>query len=252
LADAWPSTGPSVLWTRPLGQGYSAFTAADDRVFTQYQTLSGQYVACLSADTGATIWEYRYDWPYEAGGVYPGPRATPTLDARRIYFAGPSGLVGCLTWDGQPLWEVDTKKKFSGRGTDFGYSCSPVVHQGLVLLPVGGPGAGMVALDARDGSTRWQSGDDAASYMPAFPISVAGRWQVIGYFENALAAFDEEVGQLLWRRELSQGYDEHAAWPVYVEPNLWISAPFRWGSSLLKLSAGDAVDATEVWHSRLL
>ena len=94
LADAWPSTGPPVLWTRPLGQGYSAFTAADDRIFTQYQTLSGQYVVCLSAETGETVWEYRYDWPYEAGGVYPGPRATPTLDGRRIYFAGPSGLVG--------------------------------------------------------------------------------------------------------------------------------------------------------------
>src|SRR5262249_46662484 len=44
LANAWPSTGPPVLWTRPLGQGYSAFTASEDRIFTQYQTLGGQYV----------------------------------------------------------------------------------------------------------------------------------------------------------------------------------------------------------------
>src|SRR5262249_40931209 len=157
-------------------------------------------------------WEYRYDWPYEAGGVYPGPRATPTLDGRRVFFAGPSGLVGCLTWDGQPVWQVDTRKKFSGRGTDFGYSCSPVLHKGLVLLPVGGRGAGMGALDARDGSTRWQSGNDTASYMPALPIVVAGRCQVVAYFENALAAFDDEDGRLLWHKDLSQGYDEHAAW----------------------------------------
>jgi outer membrane protein assembly factor BamB len=68
LADLWPSDGPPVLWTRVLGQGYSAFTAAEDRVFTQYQTLAGQYVVCLDARTGETIWEYRYDWPYEAAG----------------------------------------------------------------------------------------------------------------------------------------------------------------------------------------
>jgi hypothetical protein len=100
LANSWPSEGPPVLWNRPLGQGYSAFTAAGNRVFTQYQTLGGQYVICLNADTGQTLWEYRYDWPYEAGGVYPGPRATPTLADGGVYFAAPSGMVGCLSWEG--------------------------------------------------------------------------------------------------------------------------------------------------------
>ncbi|HEY3967877.1 MAG TPA: PQQ-binding-like beta-propeller repeat protein [Planctomycetaceae bacterium] len=251
LADAWPAAGPPVLWHRPLGQGYSSFTAAGNRLFTQYQTLSGQYVACLSADTGATIWEYHYDWPYEAGGLYPGPRATPTLYGGRVYFTAPSGLVGCLTWDGSLVWQVATREKFAGKGADFGYSCSPTVVDGLVILPVGGKGASMVALDARDGSTRWQGGDDSASYTPALPISVAGRKQVIGYLENALAAFDQADGRLLWRMELSQGYDEHAAWPIFVEPHLWIAAPFKWGSSLLDLSETETLPAT-AWHVPLL
>jgi outer membrane protein assembly factor BamB len=252
LADDWPSTGPPVLWTRTLGQGYSAFVAAEDRILTQYQSLAGQFVICLNADTGETIWEYRYDWPYEVGGVYPGPRATPTINGRRIYFAAPSGLVGCLSWDGKPEWQVATREKFGGKGADFGYSCSPTVDDGVVLLPVGGVGAAMVALDALDGSTCWQSGDDAASYMPALPVTVEGHRQVIGYFENSLCGFDRDDGRLLWRREQSQGYDEHAAWPVYVEPHLWISAPFRWGSTLLRLSGGEPAAAAEIWHSNLL
>ena len=28
IADAWPDVGPPVLWTRELGQGYSAFVSA--------------------------------------------------------------------------------------------------------------------------------------------------------------------------------------------------------------------------------
>jgi outer membrane protein assembly factor BamB len=252
LADSWPSAGPPVLWHRPLGEGYSAFTAAGDRAFTQYQTVSGQYLACLAADTGEAIWEYRYDWPYEVGGMYPGPRATPTLSGGRVYFAAPSGLVACLTWDGRLVWEIKTREKFAGKGADFGYSCSPTVVDGLVLVPVGGAGTAMVALDARDGSTKWQSGDDSASYTPAFPIVVEGHKQVVGYLENALACFDQDDGRLLWRKELSQGYDEHAAWPIYVEPFLWISAPFRWGSGLYKLSGGTAAQIEEVWHTNLL
>ncbi len=55
LADQWPEDGPPVLWTRPLGQGYSAFVAVGERVFTQTQTLTGQYVVCLDADSGETI-----------------------------------------------------------------------------------------------------------------------------------------------------------------------------------------------------
>jgi len=251
LADSWPSDGPPVLWNRPLGQGYSAFTALGNRVFTQYQTLAGQYLVCLNADTGETIWEYGYDWPYEAGGVYPGPRATPTLAEGCVYFAGPSGLVGCLSWEGELVWSVETKEQFHGKGADFGYACSPTVHDGLVLLPVGGPGAAVVALDARDGSTKWQAGDDAASYTPVLPITINGHRQVVAYLENALVCFDHDRGRLLWRLELSQGYDEHAAWPIYEEPTLWISAPFRWGSSLMKLSA-DGAAPEAIWHSERL
>jgi hypothetical protein len=69
IADAWPVDGPSVLWTCELGQGYSAFVAVADagdgdvntagagpaRVFTQAQTLAGQVVLCLNAET---IWSY--------------------------------------------------------------------------------------------------------------------------------------------------------------------------------------------------
>jgi hypothetical protein len=50
LADRWPAEGPPVLWSRELGQGYSAFIAWDQCVATQYQHLSGQYLICMEAD----------------------------------------------------------------------------------------------------------------------------------------------------------------------------------------------------------
>jgi|GEM_PF-4355246 len=63
IADSWPEEGPPVLWTRELGQGYSAFVAEGDYVYTQGQSLTGQYLYCLEADTGNTVWQYKYDWP---------------------------------------------------------------------------------------------------------------------------------------------------------------------------------------------
>ena len=237
IISAWPAEGPPVLWTRELGQGYSSFIAWDDRIATQYQTLQGQYVVCLNADTGHTIWEHRYDWPYDPAGVYPGPRATPTLWNQAIYFASPAGLVACLDANtGKQKWSVELTQVFGGDVTGFGYSCSPTVVDGLVLLPLGCPGASMVALDAATGKVRWKAGDEPGSYAPAYPISLDGRPLVLGYLENALVCHDLASGELLWAHKLSDGYDEHSSWPLYQEPHLWISSPFRAGCELLQLS----------------
>ena len=187
LAERWPAEGPPVLWTLPLGQGYSSFAAWDDRAATQYQTLGGQYVVCLDAESGRVIWRHRYGLPYDPAGVYPGPRATPTYAEGRIYFVSPAAELGCLdARSGRPLWSVDLNQRFGTRGTEFGYACSPTVVAGKVVLPVGGPQASLVALDARDGSLVWKAGQDAASYTPAYPITFQGRRLVLGYLRNAL------------------------------------------------------------------
>ncbi|MGE3407181.1 MAG: PQQ-binding-like beta-propeller repeat protein [Pirellulales bacterium] len=251
LAQAWPDAGPPVLWVQPLGAGYSGFVAEGERVYTQRQSLAGQFVVCLDANTGENVWEYRYGLPYEPLGLYPGPRATPTLSGGRIYFAGTDGLVGCLNGQGGLLWSVELYQRFSGQPPGFGYACSPVVADGLVYLPVGVRGASLVALEDSTGQTAWQAGDDAASYSPVYPIVLEGRRIILGYMENALVAHDARDGTVLWRNELSHGYDEHSAWPIYREPHLWISGPFRAGSQLMQLNAVGQ-PPRDVWKKPLL
>ncbi len=251
LVDTWPEEGPPVLWTLPLGQGYSSFIAWEDRVATQFQTLAGQFVICLEAESGREVWRYRYGLPFDPVGVYPGPRATPTYAGGAIYFSTPGGVVGCLdARSGRRRWSVDLVKRFGTRGTDFGYSCSPTVVEEMVVLPIGGSGASMVAPEAPNGSLVWQAGDDPASYTPAYPITFQGQSLILGYMQNALVCHDLATGELVWRHELSVGYDEHSAWPIYSEPDLWISGPFQGGSKLLRLT-GDSVQPVATIRSSL-
>ncbi len=256
LAENWPKQGPPVLWVKDLGQGYSAFVAQGKRVYTQAQTLQGQYVYCLDSRNGKTLWRYRYDWPYELAGVYPGPRATPTLAKGRLLFAGPNGLIGCLdAASGKHLWSRNVIKDFQGDGgTGFGYSCSPTVVDELVLLPVGGSGASLVALNLSNGKTVWASGDQPASYNPAMPITRNHRQLVVGYLENSLVIHDLKTGKILLEHEMTQGYDEHSAWPIYREPYLWIAAPFQSGSQLFEVPADLNKNRSlkNIWRSRTL
>lgn len=243
LADSWPPEGPPMLWTREIGRGYSSLTIVGNRVFTQSQTLTTQRVLALNADSGQTVWEYPYEWPYDPGGMYPGPRSTPTISNGRLYFASPDGLVGCLrTTDGRPLWSQNVKDKFDGRGAEFGYSCSPLIEDGKVILPVGGPTASMVALNAATGATLWTSGKAPASYCSAMPITFRGNRQIIAFLQNELAAFDPNTGRQLWRREYSRGYDEHSNFLLYDDPYLRSMQPFRAGSDLFKLENASAND----------
>lgn len=254
VVDSWPVDGPPVLWTRELGEGYSGFAVVQGRAYTQIQSLAGQYVVCLDAETGTELWRYRYDSPWKIASTYPGPYATPTWYHGRIYFASPSGLVGCVDGvTGQPFWSVNVVKKFSGRGTDFGYACTPLVEDGRVILPVGGEGASVVALNAEDGATVWTSGNNHASYCPAFPIRFRGQPQIVAFLRNSLVGLEPKTGRQLWRQALSADYDEHSAWPLYSEPHLFIASPFRAGAQLFRLQQeGDRTIIRPVWTNRQL
>lgn len=254
IAESWPKGGPPVLWRIELGDGYSGFAAAGSRLYTQYQSLAGQRVVCLDADTGERIWRRRYGYPWQPDSDWPGPMATPTVSAGKVYFAGAFGLVGCLdAQSGRLLWSVNITEKFEGEGTEYGYACSPLVEDGRVYLPVGGKGAAVVALSAEDGSVVWQSGDYVASYSPAYPITVGGRRQIVTYLRNDVVAFDAKTGRELWSYPWSKGYDEHAAWPVYEEPYLLTASAFRQGAKVLRLGAGaEGATADLVWKSKEL
>ena len=119
-------------------------------------------------------------------------------------------------------------------------------------MPVGGAAASMVVLDSNTGEVKWKSGSSSASYTPALPIEVDGHAQVIGFMEHDLVAFDLESGKQLWRQKLSRGYDEHSAWPIFDEPNLWTAAPFQAGSQLLELSGGEAAAMKMVRQSPVM
>lgn len=236
LDDAWPEEGPTVLWSRDIGSGYSGVIVVGDRAFTQTQALTAQRVLCLNALTGETLWEHRYALPYEPYGMYPGPRATPTWSKGRLFCVSPGGVLLCLdAEDGALLWSADMDERFGLKGVGFGYSASPTVDDRRVYMPVGAKGASIVAFDSATGDVVWQAGDDSASYCGLLPISLRDRKLLVALLEHALVVHDRETGKVLARRELSHGYDEHSAAPLYREPHLVVTSPFRKGAECYEL-----------------
>ncbi|MBA4191108.1 MAG: hypothetical protein C0467_24245 [Planctomycetaceae bacterium] len=255
IVSSWPTAGPPVLWTRELGAGYSAFVVAEGRAFTLYQTSAGMFLIALDAETGEELWKERIDWPWQPRGMYPGPYASPTWSGCKVFYATPTGIVGCVNAaNGRSQWTMNVRERFGGsRGTEFGYASTPTVEDGRVILPVGGTNAAMVALSVEDGHTLWASGDDHASYCPAYPITLDGRRCIVGFFQNSLAFFDAGTGERLWRERFSMNYDEHSAWPLFDGRHLLTASPFRVGSQLFRFTTdAKGITARSLWGGKQL
>lgn len=243
-----------MLWRRALGQGYSSFAVVQGRAYTQSQDLWGQYLVCLDAATGETIWSHRYDVPYETAGIYPGPRSTPAVSDGRVYGVSPDAVLFCCdAATGKPLWDVKTHPRFRGEGTEFGYSASPRIIDGKVLLPIGGRDAAVVAFDARTGEVVWQAGDEPASYCTLQTLTLAGTEYGLAYLQNGILLCRLDNGTVVWRDELSHGYDEHSAMPLILDDHFLVSGPFKAGASMYRVTldetAADKARARVTWST---
>ena len=257
LAETWPAGGPPILWSRELGQGYSSFAIVGDLAYTQYQTSFSQFVICLERDTGHTVWETRVGDAYELVGLYPGPRSTPAVFEGAVYYTTPDGEVGALdALTGTRKWRQQYPL---GKGTEFGYAASPIISDQRLYLPIGGPDMSVAALSLSSGEIVWKSGSQLSSYCSSYPITLHGQPLLVSYLQNHLVIQDRTTGRPLWQTELSVGYDEHSCMPIYREPILVVSAPFKAGSTAYQLewksegpgqaaSSPPGLSVKQLWH----
>src|SRR6185436_1871632 len=185
LASSWPPGGPKRLWTRPLGEGHSAILAEGGRIYTMYRPLqrSGErrgqdrgqeeVVLALDAASGKTAWEFTYPAPtsgldFSQGA---GPHSTPLISGNRIYATSTRKELFALDkTTGKVVWSHDFMKEYGAPSPGRGYACSPTLHNGTIIVTVGGRGQAVAAFNQQTGALAWKAGDFDES--PASPLLV--------------------------------------------------------------------------------
>ncbi len=254
LAAAWPAEGPRKLWSRDLGEGYSAILAEAGRLYTMYRSGAEEVVVCLDATSGETIWERRYEQAPDASHIHQfgdGPRATPLLDGDNLYAIGVAGKLHCLNKaDGAVRWSHDLWKDFGGTVLNHGYSSSPIAYKNAVITLVGGEGHAVVAFDKKDGSVVWKGLNHANSYSTPRIFKVGGRDQMIVFMAKALIGVDPQTGALEWEYPHENQWGQNVNNPVLVDGHLFLSS-IEAGAKGLKLTRnGDKTEVGEVWATR--
>ncbi|MFQ5719816.1 MAG: PQQ-binding-like beta-propeller repeat protein [Acidobacteriota bacterium] len=197
----------SLAWRLPLGPGYSGVAVADGRAVTLYSDGTDDWLIAADLRTGREVWRYRLAPTYTGhDGSADGPISTPVIHAGRVIGLGPTGVLCSVDLaDGTLRWTRNLPADFDAREPDYGFTTSPVVEEGMLILQTGGPdGRSLSGLDAASGVTRWSVGDGRVEYQSPAVLTLAGERVVVVASGHAIEGFAPSTGVRLFAHVLDE------------------------------------------------
>jgi outer membrane protein assembly factor BamB len=258
LKDTWPAGGPRVVWKRVLGEGYSAPSVENGVLYTIYGRPREEVVIAADAETGKTLWErpnpmtFTSDAAQEQGN---GPYSAPLVVGDRLFTTGVAGRLQCLNKKtGQVVWTQELVADLHGSRMMYGYASSPIAYRDFVIVPVGGPGRGLMAFNQADGKVVWSKIDFGNVYSSPVLINVAGLDEVVALLDGAMVGANPLNGDPQWQVPFKADYSIAVSTPLWGEQNtLFVSAEYNAGAKVVQLARdGDRTRATELWSSNRL
>lgn len=258
LKETWPASGPTVIWKRSLGEGYSSTAVENGVLYTMYGKPRQEIVLAANAETGQTLWEHSTpitfvsDAAREMGN---GPYATPLIVGDRVFTTGTAGRLQCLQkTSGTLLWTQQLWDDHRGSQLMYGYAASPIAFRGMVIVPVGGRGKAVMAFHQADGKVAWSRNDFGNVYSSPILINVGGLEQLAVLMDGAILAVNPHNGDLQWQVPFKADYSITVATPVWGPDNLlFVSSEYNGGTKVIELQRnGLQTKATELWNSNRL
>lgn len=220
FATNWSENPPQELWRRPVGLGWSSFTALGDYVFTQEQRGEDELVVCYRAETGEPVWANRISERFnDPQGT--GPRATPTFDDGKLYVQGATGIVQCLEAStGKSVWKRDLKTDANAKKPVWGFASSPLVVDDRVIVFAGGPdGKSVIAYNKTSGDIAWTAGDGTHGYCSGHLAQIDGVSQVLMSSDVGIRSYTPDTGELLWKNDWLTTTNPRCTQPIITNAN---------------------------------
>jgi outer membrane protein assembly factor BamB len=269
LNPDWDAHPPQLLWRQPIGAGWSGFAIVGAYAFTMELRANREAVTAYKLATGELLWSHEIADPFDhvMGGL--GPRATPTVHDGLLFALGARGQVVCLNAStGTRVWSDDILARFDISDAQeqalvqYGRSNSPLVVDGMVIVPGGGSVQGrranLVAYDMHSGAVLWEGPSRQISFSSPSVATLGGIRQILIVNEDTMSGHRLSDGAMLWEWP----------WPGVTAANANVSQAVALSHDRVFVSKGYGGGATviqvthqqdgsfgveEIWHySRVL
>lgn len=251
----WNERPVKPVWRHRIGPGWSSFVVIGTRLFTQEQRGEQEVVVCYDAGSGAEIWVHSDEVRFTEIVAGPGPRATPTFDAGRIYALGARGTLNCLdAVTGQLVWTRNMADDAKAKIPEWGFASSPLVSHGLVTVFAGGEsGKSVLAYHADTGDEIWSAGEGGHSYCSLQLSTLRGFDLLLLTTDSGLTSYEPVSGKVVWehRWPLEGGMSRVTQPAVIGDSDILIGTGFDHGLRRIRVSRnGDAWTEETLWTTR--
>ena len=198
IATDWSKTPPVEIWRKPAGPGWSSFAVSNGIIYTQEQRGEEELVTAYRAANGDLVWRHADPVRFFESNAGAGPRATPTLADGRVYSLGATGTLNVLdAATGQRIWSRNTTGDTKRRVPDWGFSASPIVTRGLVIIYAGR----LAAYEAATGHLKWLGESVGGSYSSPHVATIGGVEQLLIVTPQGAGGLDPATGATIWQHE---------------------------------------------------
>lgn len=254
-----------VVWRVPVAEGHSSPVVAGNKVILH--TSAGkeledppdrralvEHVVAYDAKTGEVQWAARMDRKPFSSQFGNGPRATPSVANGRVYCFGVTGTAAIFDVEtGKLLADpVDLVEEFKAKVPFFGVSAAPLVESGKVYYQVGGPEAGVVALDAKTGKLLHKYLKGPASYAAPIATGRGAMRHIVVFNAEGLFGLPLGEGEPLWKFRFKDLMSESSTTPIR-SGDILVASSVTLGAVGLKFEPKDGRPSVrEVWRNPAL
>lgn len=242
LARSWPDSGPPVLWTVPLGEGYAGAAIDQGRVYVlDYdEQAKADTLRCLSLDDGREIWHNSY--PVDVMRNHGMSRTVPAIVNDAVITIGPRCQVAC--WDavtGANRWLRDLAMEYGTEVPRWYTGQCPLIDNGRLILAPAGPKALLAALDIQTGEPIWTTPNPqhrTMTHASIVPLEFLGRRMYVYCASSAVVGVSADDGTQLWQS--TDWFEQFATSPspvVLPEGQIFLCSGYgnKVGSLMLQL-----------------
>ena len=263
LIDKWPDTGPKILWSRDLGEGYAAPAIYNGRVYVlDYDEVrKADLLHCYSLADGKELWRRWYS--VEIKRNHGMSRTIPAVNAKYVVTMGPRCQVMCCdAITGELIWGLDLQRELKTTEPLWYTGQCPLIDNNIAVIATGGNSI-LMGIDCATGIVAWQTPNPDSlkmSHSSIVPMTIAGKkmyvYDAIGGL-CGVSAEDSDRGRLLWKTS-KFAPSVIAPSPLYVgDDKIFVTAGYGAGSGLFQITSdgeGFAVQTLQlfkpakVWH----
>ena len=243
------------IWKVQVGIGHSSPVVVGRRVYLHSRQEENEVAACFDLDTGKQLWRDSYPTPYmmnpAAVSHGKGPKSTPVVYNNNLYTFGISGILSCYdTMTGKVRWRKEFSKQFKATSPLFGAATSPIVHNGLVIVHVGGHDSGaLTAFNAETGDVKWTWTGDGPGYASPIVFGSGATAQIVTQTQKSIAGFSAATGEQLWRIPFETEYVQNIVTPVVYKQTLIFSGLDKGTTAVRVIKLAGKWEAAKVWQN---